>query len=41
MEGRPPGGGRYNNYRQDDVPKPVKEEDDDAWDLPEEDVLKF
>jgi hypothetical protein len=32
--------GQYNNYRQDDT-KPKKEEDDDNWDLPEEDLLNF
>lgn len=32
--------GSYNNYMEDD-PRPKKEEDDDNWDLPEEDVLNF
>jgi hypothetical protein len=34
--------GSYNNYWDQDEPKPEKEEDDDDnWDLPEEDVLQF
>jgi hypothetical protein len=34
--------GSYNNYWEQDEPKPEKEEDDDDnWDLPEEDVLQF
>lgn len=33
--------GSYNNYYGQDDPTPMKEEDDDNWDLPEEDVLGF
>lgn len=34
MAGNPSGGGRYNYYKQDD-PVPVKEVDDDNWDIAE------